>query len=245
MNLHIFTLTLGQILGQRRTLLMLLIAALPVLLVGITRVVGETATPPPQFFGEAMEDMVIGLVLPLVALIFGTSALGQEIEDGTVVYLLAKPLPRWRIVAEKVLAAWLVTATVLVASIVAAGLIVLLGESGYRMIPAFAVAVMFGAAGYIALFVCLSVMYSRALIIGLVYVFVWESLLTQLFSSLEYLSVREFTLGVADALAGTAPRTFDAALGPVPSLALVVATTALSIVYGTRRLSSLEIGERT
>ena len=37
--------------------------------------------------------------MPLVALIFGTAAIGSEIEDGTAVYLIVKPIPRWRIVA--------------------------------------------------------------------------------------------------------------------------------------------------
>ena len=43
--------------------------------------------------------------MPLVALIFGTAALGSEIEDGTAVYLLIKPIPRWQIALAKILVA--------------------------------------------------------------------------------------------------------------------------------------------
>ena len=43
----------------------------------------------------------IGVLLPLVAVIVGTSALGSELDDGTIVYLLARPVPRWRIVIVK------------------------------------------------------------------------------------------------------------------------------------------------
>ena len=43
--------------------------------------------------------------MPLVALIIGTAALGSEIEDGTAVYLMIKPIPRWRIALAKIIVA--------------------------------------------------------------------------------------------------------------------------------------------
>ena len=46
-----------------------------------------------------------GPCMPLVALILGTAALGSEIDDGTAVYLLIKPIPRWRIALAKILVA--------------------------------------------------------------------------------------------------------------------------------------------
>ncbi len=52
-----------------------------------------------------MDRLVIRTLLPLVALVFGTAALGSELDDGTAVYLLAKPIARWRIVAAKVIVA--------------------------------------------------------------------------------------------------------------------------------------------
>ncbi len=36
------------------------------------------------------DEIIIATVLPLIALVFGTSALGSELEEGTIVYLLAK-----------------------------------------------------------------------------------------------------------------------------------------------------------
>ena len=40
--------------------------------------------------------------MPLVALILGTAAIGSEIDDGTAVYLMIKPIPRWRIALAKI-----------------------------------------------------------------------------------------------------------------------------------------------
>ena len=53
-----------------------------------------------------LDGLVVTTLLPLTALVFGTAALGAEIEDGTAVYLLAKPVPRSRIILGKLLAAW-------------------------------------------------------------------------------------------------------------------------------------------
>ena len=50
---------------------------------------------------EIVDTLVIRTVLPLIALVFGTAAIGSEIEDGTVVFLLAKPIGRWRTALAK------------------------------------------------------------------------------------------------------------------------------------------------
>ena len=48
---------------------------------------------------EILDTLVVRTILPLVALIVGTAAIGSEIEDGTLVFTLVKPVPaggsRW------------------------------------------------------------------------------------------------------------------------------------------------------
>ena len=39
-----------------------------------------------------LDTLVVRTVMPLVALIVGTAAIGSEIEDGTAVYLMVKPI---------------------------------------------------------------------------------------------------------------------------------------------------------
>ena len=78
------------------------------------------------------------MLLPLVAVIVGTSALGSELEDGTIVYLLARPVPRWRIAIVKWLMAWLVTSLLVAPAIFIAGLI---GHGDGQMALGYAVAV--------------------------------------------------------------------------------------------------------
>ena len=64
---------------------------------------------------------MIRIVLPLVALVFGTAALGSELEDGTGVHLLTKPIDRWTIVVAKIVVAGTLTAACVVPSTVLSG----------------------------------------------------------------------------------------------------------------------------
>lgn len=241
----IISLTLRQLLGQRRTWLLALLAIAPVAIAVIFRVTTDGARDPREFLADGvMRNLVINLVLPLVALIFGTAALGQEFEDGTALYLFAKPLARWRIAVAKVLAAWMGTAGVVGASVLATGVIALAGGNMDRIVPAFIAAAILGALAYAALFVCLSVLFERALVIGLIYVFIWEALITNLAPGAAYLSVRAYTLGIASALADTPPAVFSAQLGGVASFAALAIVVLLALAYAIRRLGSLEIARR-
>ena len=48
--------------------------------------------------------MIASAILPLVMLLLATAAFGNEVGDRTLVYLVTKPIARWRIVAPKLLA---------------------------------------------------------------------------------------------------------------------------------------------
>src|SRR5688572_24914813 len=92
--------TLRGLLGRRRTLLLVLLAGLPVLIALLIRISGGRPDA-----DRVLDTLVVRTVMPLVALIVGTAAIGSEIEDGTAVYLMVKPIPRWRIVLAKGLVA--------------------------------------------------------------------------------------------------------------------------------------------
>ncbi len=239
----IFTLTLGQLLRQRRTLLLLLLAAIPVGISFLFRL-STSAEDAPRFAAIMMSGFVVNLILPLIALVVGTSALGQEIEDGTAVYLLAKPLARWKIVVAKTAAAAAVVAGLSAFTIVASGLPVLIGREADLIIPGFVAAAALGAVAYSALFVSLSVRFGRALVIGLAYVFVWEALVSQFIPGVRFFSVRAYTLGIVDAIVEVPGVSFGNVPSAAASLALMAVLVALVTWYAVRRLQAYELGER-
>jgi ABC-2 type transport system permease protein len=188
--------TLRALLGRRRTVLLVLLAALPVLVALLARIGGRTPGDAPLF------DATVRTVLPLVALVFGTSALGSELEDGTAVYVLAKPIRRWQVILAKALVAGSLTGGLVVASTLASAILVG-GASSATLGTAvsFATAAAIAAFAYVALFIAASVFTSRALILGLIYTLVWEGALAGILEGTRQFSVREATIALAAALA--------------------------------------------
>ena len=116
-----------------------------------------------------------GVVLPVIALVVGTGVLGSEIDDGTVAHILAKPLPRSEIILSKLVVAVVVTAR--------DGRRCRCTRSGCSPArrarrSAWSSARRWARAAYCALFLALSLLTRRPVLLGLVYVLIWEGLLT-------------------------------------------------------------------
>jgi ABC-2 type transport system permease protein len=238
-------LTLRQLLGRGRTILVGLLALLPVALAVIYRLGSQDTDQQDWIANTLLDGFIVTTLLPLTALVFGTAALGAEIEDGTAVYLLAKPVKRSRIILGKLLAAWGVTTVVVLASGLVAGAIGLSGAPGGGLLLGFGVALVLGALVYCAVFVMLSVVTSRALIAGLAYVFIWEGLINGLFAGTRLLSVRHYTLGVADLISNVSTNVFEAKLSGVTAVVLIAIVVGAATWYAVRRLEGFEIGETT
>jgi ABC-2 type transport system permease protein len=230
----IVSVTLRGLLGRRRFILMLLLAALPVL-VGIAIRLGGGRSDA----DEILDNLVIRTVLPLIALVVGTAAIGTEIEDGTIVYVLAKPIARWRIALSKlVVAAGLGVALVIPPVLVTGLLVGGLAGDGPAVATGFAVATLAGVVAYAAVFTALGAMTSRALVLGLAYTLLWEGALAGLLEGTKYLSIRQATLGLAAALTGSGG---GDVLTPAISLVIVVVATAGAVALTTLALARFEV----
>ncbi len=239
----VLTLTLRQLLGQKRVLFLAAVGLLPLLAAIIYRA-ADSDTLAAEFTAQVvLYGFVVTGVLPLTAVLLATAAIGNEIEDGTIVYLLAKPAERWRIVAGKLLAAWGATAVVVLGSALVSGAVALAGEGDWRILGGFLVALVAGSLAYSSLFVLLSLVTSRALIAGLVYAFIWEGVITNFAPGVQRFSIREYTASIAEAAADTRPWVFDADLGTTFSVILALIVTAIAAALAVWRLSRFELGE--
>jgi ABC-2 type transport system permease protein len=232
--------TLRALFARRRVLFLLLLVAVPILIGLLARWRGlpgegveRTAT--------AIEQLVVRAVLPLVALVLGTAAIGAEVEDGTIIHLLTKPVPRWRIAVGKLLATTPPVVILVAGSTLIAGLAIGGDRGALTTVLALTAGVSVGAVAYTFLFVTLGVITTRALIAGLAYVIVWEGLLAGLFEGSRALSIREYTLAAAAALDPGGP--LDIALRLDPSIAVVGlgAVVVISFAVCVWRLSRLEL----
>src|SRR5262249_26137975 len=166
MNMTIAGLTLRSLLGRRRVGL---VVRLPVILIGLP-LVGHFRRPDgTEWIGPIMQAVGFGVVVPVMALVIGASVLGSEIDDGTIVHILTKPLPRREILFAKLAVAASVTAVVTGITMFIAGLIALDVRFGVGM----AVGAVVASICYSALFVAISLVSRRPVLVGLLYVLLW------------------------------------------------------------------------
>ena len=214
--------TLRGLLGRRRTLLLVLLAGLPVLIALLIRLSGGRPDA-----DRVLDTLVVRTVLPLVALIIGTA-----------VYLMVKPIPRWRIALAKGLVAAGLTAALVVPAVVLTGF--LLGDrtDPQTAIVGFSVACLVGGSAYAMAFMALSVFTSRALLLGLAYTLIWEGVLSGLLEGTKFLSIRQATLGVAAALGVDVP---DDPLVPAVSVAVLAVVIVGGFLLASWKLARFEI----
>lgn len=235
--LTIADVTFRALLGRRRTVLLVLLAGLPVLVALLARIGGarlDDALP-------AIMELSVRAVVPLTALVFGTAAIGSEIEDGTAVFLLVKPVPRWVVAVAKAFVAGLLTAALSVASTMLTGVLIG-GLDGFTLATtfAFAIAIALASFAYAALFVALSVVTHRALIVGLIYTLVWEGILAGILEGTRVFSVREATLTIAEALAPVGAQ-IDGDVDVPTAIGLLIVVVGLSLAVASTRLASFEV----
>jgi len=233
--------TMRGLLGRRRILLVGLLALAPVG-VAVVLVLGGGLGTTAQITRDLYASLVMTTVVPLIGLILGTTAIGAEIDDGTVIHLLAKPIGRaWIVLAKMLVAA---TAGVLLCGgsvLVSGALLVQLDAPGLLlgMLAGAVVAVI----AYTAVFVTLSVWTGRALVAGLAYVLLWEGFIVSFFSGTRLLSIREYGLAVAAGIAGPEAGTLGRDVPLVTGLVLAVVVVGIAFALGARRLARFEISD--
>jgi len=231
-SLTIVRITARALFGRRRFLLLL---PLPLLVVGLAVLADSLGATPDDWGPPVIVGLGFGVVLPVLALVIGTGVLGAEIDDGTIVHILAKPLARREIILAKLLVATVVTAFTAAVPLFATGLV----AGSVRLGIGLAVGAVVGALAYSALFLTLSVLTRRPVLIGLAYVLIWEGLLGNLLSGTQVLSIQQYVIAVADRVS---PTSFLATSVSLPvALAMSFIFTAGATLLAVDRLRSFTV----
>jgi ABC-2 type transport system permease protein len=224
--------TLRATLGRKRALLF---GITPLILVGVTVALKLAHPERASWPADILGLFGFTVVLPLTALLIGTSVLGAEIDDGSIIHLLATPVRRPLVIAAKYAVAAVLTMIFAGLPELLAGLI---ATDTRRAVGLFA-GVLAGSLMYNAVFLMISVLTTRAVAIGLLYALIWEGLLANLVPGARLLSVGQYSLGIANSIAHEPGLT--AALGLPTAVGMGVAVTAVTLVIAARRLASFTI----
>jgi ABC-2 type transport system permease protein len=205
LNGTVMWLTWRQLFAKRRLWLAVAFSLAPVLFTLIFRVlVDDGPASETTFFNTLIREIVIGTLLPLAALVFGTTAFGGEVDDGTLIYLLVKPIPRWQVLTSKLVVSVLSTLAVIIPAILLPWLVLSGPDVTARIAESFVTGAAAGTLLYCAGFLALGLANRRALVIGLLYVVSFEGILSRSLPGFKSLSVREFSLAVSQAVSGGA-----------------------------------------
>jgi len=238
MNATVARLTARSLLGRRRAyLLMALPGVLIVLCVLVRLLAGEDNDITVGILG----GFALSTLVPLLGLIAGTGSIGPEIDDGSIVYLLSKPLSRHSIAGTKAAVAASVVTVSAALPVLVAGL-VLAGTSNGLAAGYFLGALVAGLA-YATLFLLLAVVTRHAVVIGLIYALIWESLVGSYVPGAQALSIQQWSLALSAKVVGAKAE----ALGVTSAVSLGAAVPLLVVLavgstwYAGHRLRSLRL----
>ncbi|OON79211.1 ABC transporter permease [Streptomyces tsukubensis] len=227
-------LTYRALLGRRRAMILF---ALPVLLIVIAIAVRAFSGADDQIASDLLGSFALATMVPIIGVIAGTGAIGPEIDDGSVVYLLAKPVKRPTIIVTKLVVAIAVTMAFSAIPTLIAGFI--LNGNGQQIAVAYTVAALVASIAYAAIFLLLGTVTRHAVVFGLVYALVWEALFGSLVSGARTLSVQQWSLALAQRIAGDGLVSSDVGL-PLATVLLVVVTVAATW-YAGQKLRTLTL----
>jgi len=229
LNPVVLRITLRATLGRKRALVFMLVPVVLILITVALKLVAKSPVWPAEFLGA----FGFSVVLPLTALVIGTSVLGAEIDDGSIIHLLATPIRRTSVVLSKFIAAVLLT--------ILFGVIPEFLAAAIAKGPASSLTLGLGAGAlvaavaYNALFVMLSVFTTRAIAVGLLYLLIWEGLLGNLIGGVRVLSIGQYSVSVANSIAKTSALNAHLTVATAGMMAAVV--TAVTLVLASRRLA--------
>jgi ABC-2 type transport system permease protein len=217
----IYRLTLRALLKQKRTIMLALVSAATVLTALIYALAKPAGSDDLGFYSGLVQQLFVPTVASLIALVFGVSAFGDEREDGTILYLVATPQPRIELVVAKILAAWTATLVLLVPSLVLTGLLALEGQASLRLIGWPLLGVVLATLAYCSAAAWLSLRTRRPVVIGVIYIILWEG------------SIATFAVSAAKLSISAYGRTFVAHALPQaarPVTGMVAAAIVLAVV---------------
>lgn len=244
MNQTVMWLTVRQLFARRRIWIAIAFALVPLAFTLLFRIVADDGDSSRVGFYHAMiREIIIGTLLPLAAVTFGTTAFGGEVDDGTLIYLLVKPIARWQIFLAKYVVATLSTFAVVVPAIVLPWFIVQNPDLPFTAVAAFLMGAALASTLYTAIFLGLGLRTKRALVFGLLYVIAFEGVLSRSMAGARAFSIREFANTVSQAMSnGTIVIPDPISTSTVKwmgSIILVVAS-----VWTLRMLGRYEVAER-
>ena len=170
----ITTATVAQVLTLRRAIIFGVAALSPTLvyLLLVSTLSEEAAL---DRLGAMIFFVYFPLLVPIISLIVASGVLGAERRDGTLSFLVLRPIPRWVIAAAKAAAAVIVAGGLNAFGALALTVSYAVETGDWNLVIPLLVGGVLASIIYAAIFVPLGFFTDRAVLVGLLFVFVFEN----------------------------------------------------------------------
>lgn len=241
-RMPIFWLSVRQFRHGKSTLIVGLFALIPILF-GVINALSSGQAAGSDFIAQRFLDVVLPTVIPLATLILATTVLGSEISDRTLPYLTLKPVQRGRIILAKYASTVFVAA---VAFAIGLGITWLIASTSGSHSPSGSLGALYAGAiasiaAYGALFLLVSLLINRALIAGVIYILLWETILSRFISGVKLLSLRHFSQSIFVRVADDPAIKLARALQLSSAIVAILVIVAVSLILATVRLQRMNL----
>ncbi len=237
--------TMRQQYRGRRAPALLALALLPLFIAAYWSA-NPTEGPPEVFFMDFSYIIYFQFVIPVVTLIAGTSLIRDEISSRTISYLVTNASSRTEIVIGRIMGYTITAFSVLAVPIVAAYALILgwNGSLGSGM-PSLCILLAAAACAIVAygtLYNLMGVYLKHPLMVGLLFAFIWETVLANLPGRIPYITVsfylRSLLAGLSDVGETGA---WDGGVSAVGALAALAAMSLAFAWLSIRRFRRMDV----
>ena len=243
------TLTLRYLLGTRRVIAMAFLAAVPLIL-ALALAAARVATFDNVLFQILMIPLFLQVVLIFVTLVNATTLIREEIEDNTLPYLLTRPISKPAVVLYKYLGYLIAVLVLLVPPIILAYAVTEAYQgngltANLDILGGFLVTTLIGSAAYGAVFLFISVLVRKPLAVGLLFGFVWESIVGSIPGDVPKLSVVHYLKSVLKGMIAIGPMTtYQSDISAGTAVLLLVGLSVAMIVLTMMIFQQMEFRQK-
>ncbi len=245
---------------RRRLFSLAMINLLPVLVVLAIRIwFADGGLTAQMQLSSLTYEVFIPFLIPIAAMAVGIPAIGEQVDDGTIVFTWTRPIRRRAIFLGRLLAAQVVATTVMSGSLILCFIIMVsqgMGVIDWEFLKLYLLTFMIIAIGvftYSAVFATLGTVFKKPVLPALLFAFGWENLVSGIPARVQELSLRFHLQNLIDrpqAVPDDLPGVLQALLSqvvqrdPVPkpqSLLVLVGVMLVATVLGIWVLRHKEI----
>jgi len=145
-----------------------------------------------------LSSLLVFRLLPLASAIFSSAVIGQEVEQKTIVYLLTRPIERWKLILLRSLASAAAVSLVTIFAMILVSAAVYGNPLANPLFIRDLSAIIVGALAYGALFVFITLLMSKAaMVVCLFFAFAWENAVPNMPGSMSLLSINTYLSAIA------------------------------------------------